>query len=591
MKPLLVKELHGVLPYQLAILVLTVGSLVVRMLAHGADAGLSEELASTMTGWLVFGGPICFAAGLYGASREFADGTIELLDALPTSRWRIQLAKTIGGIAVLVGVLVGTALECTAIWVMYATPSAPAFGPALWTHLALLVVALFTFLAAGMALAWAGELAWVVVGVVAIGLETAAQMTPSATAITPTKYVELAYEGSTAQIVEWAPKLWLFCAALGVLGSTIWIVRARGAFGLSTAEKIYRGVLITIGILVLLTALGAGLGHVGHVTTLLLAEHQIEHSGTFTFMSQADADTSALRDRVRRVDPAVRGLLDVETPLELDVEWLAVGAFHAGEQWGRKLRISPNIDDTDVLPHELAHAYFTDLVGDSRELNQPAWDFFNEGLATWIAAQVDGPRTIPPLEHAAGYARALDQHAFDLLIRPGERRERFDSHQVYPLGLVFVQALVEEAGTKAPACLLREMAKVDESLDPNVFWFVITNGCDVDLEQVITRFETRLDSLAPASRPEMPTARLLTSGDRLLVHVEGAAGRKRLCRFRAKLEATDADLDQHDVVSSICIVPDGMKGPHGVWVQVGVVLDDEQLVFGEWAELPFPSVP
>lgn len=592
MKRLFEKELRAVLPYHLAVLVVALGD-VVDTLVRRFDIGRPsvDLVENALTPWLVVGGLVCFAVGLYSLASELRDGTIELLDGLPIGRLQIYRAKLLAGLTVVASTLISALAPRMLEAVVGAGPFDPSYTPALASHALLLLAAYLGFYGAGLGLAWAGEVAWLLLGVGAMALEVLAKIQPTIAAVNISGYLAFAYEGSRPRLLMWAPSFWAGCFVAGLLIAGRWIQTARPSSGSRLSRALYRGVLVSGGLVLFLGAWGLGSVYFDELIGMIREEPTVRSAGLFTVMFRPEEEEEAteLLKELGRIDRAVQMQLETDRPIALDIELMGAGSFHLGEQWGRKIRMRLGEHADRVLAHELAHAHIHALAGEGGELNSDAWRFFNEGLATWISTEVTGnTEEVDRFDAWAGVIWSKKQASFDFLLQPSKRKRRFDDHQIYPLGLTFVRALIAVGGEAAPPCILRSMAPLGEVADPFTFWFATARACDVDLDGVVREYEARLADLAPARPPQLPKGRLVRRAGHEVVEIIGSSP-DVICRFRPTEDAPDAQLKETSGSGGSCYVPRRSLGPRSAWVQIGTVLDGGSKMFGEWVELPRPT--
>lgn len=238
-----------------------------------------------------------------------------------------------------------------------------------------------------------------------------------------------------------------------------------------------------------------------------------------------------------------------------------------------------------VLAHELVHAYMHAASGKTTFLHANAVRFFNEGVATWMEEYLVGPpNKNDPFREWAGAIYQADQHRFEWLLNSSKRAQQYDVFQDYPLGLVFVEALVEQYGVEAPVCLLNAMAEAGTRPVHGVgLWYGMFDRCGLDLASVIERYEARLSGYAarfPMQDLDFST-KLIRTPQGLVLQISENAFNLR-CRFRSEINAPPSEMNDQPVIGGQCRVPYLQQGELTVWYQVGMELPGGFVMFERW---------
>ncbi|MBX2802432.1 MAG: ABC transporter permease [Myxococcales bacterium] len=561
MVALLAKETRELVPYWLAVVGLLVAAtlallldsdLVLLPLATRYDHGDESVFQLMLLGILLGHGAV---------AREVVNGHMEFLDALPTTRVRVYLAKALAVLAPCVFLIVGSAVMDLALQQLAPVPHQRSGARAVWVLHGVQMATLVFAVGLGMLLSWLRGLAFGVIVVGLVSVLTLTVLVPSVGDVFPvpsSAYGKLVWERGVPWHPLGPPLLW---AGVGVAAMAV-----SGALFVGPGEALLRrgsGVVAVVrvgglgcGGLLLSGLAGIALVSVGLQSTLTGIRVDTSHEPfrvLYRGVDEAEVRTVTedLRALARQVAAAVGW--DGELP-PLDIEFLGAAPNHAGVFTGGKIRLGK--PDRAVLAHELAHAMAFQLTGPAAWHQGDHTRFFSEGLASWVAAEVSGEPSIP-LEAAA--IHATGQARFELLVEDDLLIEQQDIVQAYPLGHAFVSTLVAEAGAEAVACVLREQRRIGRRTVAGLaLWYGMANACDFDLDTVIARWEADLEERAE-ELPILPRVharqRYTERGLVLEVVDERYAGLQLLCRFRSDAEAPVEQYRQTNVSNGACLVP------------------------------------
>lgn len=305
--------------------------------------------------------------------------------------------------------------------------------------------------------------------------------------------------------------------------------------------------------------------------------------------------------RAEAADTAVRAFLQCESAGRIVVN-LASNARHAAAtaNWKRlnmDLTISDDPDELGaILGHELVHVYI-DSSSDglfSRTFDSSRW--FHEGLASYLEHRLfRAPDQVAQLRRIAAFAYERKQADLEKLVEDPVWRRSYDSNLVYPLGEVFLHALVIRYGDEAPGNLLRAAVRPDRppSLSGLDLWRDLFLACDYDFSAVAAQYYATLKRLREEhagfveSLPEIH-ARVYVEGPWIMIdpRLDGELpdGAQMIGRFRASPE--DAD----PLYESVALEAGANYGAlrlnypgAAVWLQLGLVVPECNLpLFEEW---------
>lgn len=557
--------------------------------------GMAEALTASSGVGLLVTGAIVFAVGHAQVAPEMRRGHIELLDGLPVGRGSIFAAKLGVGAAVIGTLMVAlVVVEVAFTQLAFGRQSFETLGPIAAAHLA----GLLGFYASGLLLSWFGGFGWVLLG---LGLTATFILAEASEALRPLSvlhgYAAVRFELGRPVVERWPVALWAAYAGGASAASGLLFLGPGDALvrgGSRVVPRLKTVALLGIGALLALAAAGAG---VPLLSGSPAGSERVE-VGRFRVLTPAGrpAPVPELLEAMPWVDAELADLFGVpQWTAPLDVELLGGGRYHAGVYTGGKVRMALGEDAVHTFAHELAHAYAHRLGGERLRRHMNALRFFNEGLAMWAAERIvpGSSESNDPFREWAGAIRRDGHHHLDPLMQDELRSRRFDGFEAYPLGFVFVEALVEEAGRDVVPCLLAQVAELpDRGLAGESVWARLSAGCGLSWPRVVAAYERRLAEYAGAwagpARTPTGVPRRTSGGD--YVFVEPAVGLERVCRFRSRPEAKVADLDEARVDDrGRCPILVTDSTTDTVSFEVGVRLSLGWVVYGPWTSHPMPE--
>ena len=602
MRPMLYKELLSARP-QLIIVLLIGGTLLLDELI-GVDPlqGLAGMLTTGIEGVVLLLGGLAFALGHAQIGPEITHKHIELLDGLPLTRIEVYLTKLLAGLSV-IGLLIAVTITVIAT-VTQLTWGALA-PETLATVMGALAAAIFACYGTGLLLSWLGGFGWAVLGVGFLFLQTFAEVFEELRPLSLFHgYGAVRFEANTPLLLVWPSMFWVAYGAVCIaLSGLIFVLRgdrlvAAGS-GLAQAAKLL--MLFAVGGLLLLLALVAMVRLAARGGESIGAPTLVK-AGTYRVLVPKDeTETSrVLVEQIPDIDAEVRAVMGVQDPLHLDVELVGGGRYHAGVYTGGKIRMRAGGEAVNVFAHEVAHAYAHVLAKGGIQQHHNSIRFFSEGLAMWAAEKATS--THEETDQHRAWAAALyqmDHEPLDLLMDDQARALTYDPFEPYPLGLVFVEALVDVSGPSAVPCLLKEAGRLpNQKIAGPALWSRLFEGCKVDPGALVAAYKRILAAYAEKYplkfRPAVGHPVWTADGLKLNLTpmygdpkapVEG----KRRCRFRTRLEATPADLEESLVEDDgQCQVKSIISATNTVSFQVGVELPTGWVAYTQWIEHPVP---
>jgi hypothetical protein len=274
---------------------------------------------------------------------------------------------------------------------------------------------------------------------------------------------------------------------------------------------------------------------------------------------------------------------------------------HAGLAHWEKIQMDLNVsEDVDVLHailgHETTHVYL-DRLSDSRLSDAfSSTRFFHEGVASYVEYRLFRPEEdIDSLWSVAAVTRARKQVDFGTLVDDARLRTELDTNLVYPLGEVFVEALVACYGPVSVGKITRALARDDapEDLSGQELWRDAFQACDYNLETVLDTFYAKLDEQVERHRElieNLPRVRgaVEVEGDDVVVRAvwEPIDGWRPVCRFRQAEDTPDRQYifrmgDENDEFRvGVYSFPDGT-----CWYQLGLTDGNERVIYEPWLKV------
>ena len=581
------KETIALIPLWLVFFALVLSSFVVMLFDSSAIEPLSQRFQTQDGVLLVF--IIAFMAGHGRIGPEFQQQQIEFLDALPTTRAQVYVAKAAAAaLPCIAGILTSLACDLCFAFVAPGPPGATVY-PSIFASHALLTAGMFTGLSFGLLLSWLGGLAWGVL-LSGFGLFFAiALVAPGyrAYGLFGGSYGSLEFfQGQPTHPI--APLI--FWAVLGVISVVI-----SGLLFLGPGERLTkRGSWATGGIRLVTT----GCFSVAVLTLALFFTFamviqasdffswiQVEQQGPIRVLYRS-GEEAAVREvgDIAALSEQVGAIVGHPEPLWIDVEFLGAQDNHLGVFTGGKVRVVQNADRNTVA-HELAHAHAFAVSGPNAWAQSPHTRFFDEGLASWVAGRALGTEEQVP--QTAVLNHAVDPVEFDLLVEDTRFQKERDMAAAYPIGVVFVEALDQIGGLEARTCVLQQIgAAGSQPIAGLALWVGIADACDFDLFEVVKRFEALLDA-GLADLPPWPKLEAEVNGMDLEISVQGPEA-PLMCRFRGE-ESVPVDNYVHiKARNSRCRIPIYVL-PHQTFeYQLGFEVGDE-VVFQRWVTAPTPT--
>ncbi len=591
---LLRKESAAVAPHWFVALALVASSSLLS--AIGTDLVL-EALSQRFDGWEVsnfLAFMIAFAVGHTLVAPEFAEGQIEFLDSLPTSRPVLFGTKALAAFFPCLAIVLGSLLTDTVFaWLVPGPPGSEVWRT-VWLGNAILLSGALGGLGLGMLLSWLRGLAW---GVLILGFVVGLVLG----VIFPTvqAFVPLFGTWGTIEFIDGQPThavaplvVWASVGIFGIVTSFLLFVGPGARLtrqGSWMTGGIRIGVMGCLSLLVLAFGALSLLGLLFRAPELLgesIAVHETEHFRVL-YRPSDEAHVLATVADLEQLSRDVGARVGNDQPLSIDIEFLGAAQNHGGVFTGGKIRLRRDADRNTVA-HEMAHAHAFQLQGPAAWHQRSHVRFFEEGLASWVAADLTDRPAVPGV---AGVIHAKDPVALDLLVEDDRFSTERDLAQAYPLGQAFVAALDNVGGVEARACVLREVGAIgSERIAGLALWVTLSDRCGFALDAVVVEMERLLDEVA-AQFPPGPDLEASVVGEQLVVEQVWPTGTPSMpidvvCRFRDMPDSDVAHYEHVFVRDGTCGIPTWRLSGTTFEYQVGFVLGPDETVYDRWITAP-----
>lgn len=608
---LLSKELRALRPWLAFAGVLALMSVLDQLLTNSGPLSLASNFSglSNRTMTLIFG-LVALALGTGVAVKERDEGTLAFLDALPVTRTRVFFLKLLA-----------------ALLVLMAFPAFQ-FALVLFDHLlargsldeqfhAPILVGLFlmqaqvmaTFLTVGTVLGFARSLTWMLVGLLAVGLERLIHFVPRAAMLDPMRLLESGVEG-----VRWRYDVEAVAAQASLMTVSVlvaWGLFVRAGRGRTVVVNPRPVVSALLGVVTLGAIAGAlvlwmgrddddGGGESSEPQVEELPESAPASTTTahyeFSYPSIESKPALALADVSDGIYEKVASLLgapDSGVPIFVDLSGSQRNTV--GTAFKDRLRMRVDIEPEATLAHETSHVVSRRLVGEEGAVRWSNARVLNEGLASWV----EGHFLVHAPEDQLVLAALLDRDALDLaaIIDFDRFAAEADEELMYVIGRGLIDAMVKRYGASSIERLLRAFAteKLPPKLSGATLWQAAFQLGGMDLGLIADDFFGTVQQTLDARRAEVdalprPQVRLVTYDDSYGIEVtlpEDSDFTGAFVRFRP---ASDSPRDEYDRewVSSGHVAwrqPASIRGRR-LCFQAGLSLSPKSVLFEPWTCLP-----
>ena len=564
---------------------------------------------------------LLFVAGLALAQgalvREQDEGTLHFLDALPVSRDRVFAVKFFLALGLVWLLPLNWLAEQVCLQCLSRDSLDMEFHwGVLLTELGLNCAMGFVFLAMGLVVSFLRRFAFVALGLWGCGLIAlqafrglfASQLNP----FTVTKPVFdgqrwlVPWEQLSVQLLVGVVCLWVALRSFRELGDRasrreeVWARHRRG--GLIA--------VIGIGLAFLLWGSSSFLAwkqkdDVQEKRDSARTSRVVKSRHEFTYRT----NESSLAEGVIAISEAVRSQLEqflgVVVPGRVVVDMTGGLERHAGKAYWKKIRmsLSGGARDQAVFAHELTHVLLEQAARGRLEDSFNSTRFFHEGLATYVERRwfpLPEGGDMDAAYRVGAVAQAWHAVRFEELVDDARLSRRLDRDLAYPLGAVFVDALVQRYGTNAPGRVAAAFGRAEapKGLAGMTLWRDTLQACGYNLADAVADFYARLDQAVVRERefiralPRLQGA-VEMAGDQVVIRVLRQGGTRNaglLCRVRQR---DDAD-PQHNLEFQTSgqdqfHVPRNKVPDRSFWYQLGVKQSAVgQVIYEAWVEARLP---
>jgi len=318
----------------------------------------------------------------------------------------------------------------------------------------------------------------------------------------------------------------------------------------------------------------------------------------FIYPTNLTDRAGALLDDADTVHEKVRTFFAADAGSTLVVDATSYLPRHAGVAFWDKIRLDLSTTDhlgtlRSILGHETAHV-FLERLSDSRlsdKMNSTS--FFHEGVASYIEYRLFEPeRDIDALRSIAAVMRAREEVDFAEMVDSELLASRRDTNLVYPLGEVFVEAVVERYGESAVPKIVRALVREDapEGLSGLNLWRDVFQACGFNLDEVVDEFFAKLDASVEQHAElvdSLPRLRGLIDFDMHFVYVqvqwETIDGWRPVCRFRQSEDSADRLYLHGESDDDKVFYHDLSSFPgSSLWYQLGLTDGEARVVYEPW---------
>lgn len=618
------KELRSILPFLALVTFVGLMGLVYELWTGPPNRmplakSYQEYVVSSKEGQIViFLVTFALASGLL--VREYDEGTMEFLDSLPVSRTRVFCVKVTAACFVLLVLILADISVAVVLHALSRTSLDRSFHvPVLATAAMLRFCQLFVVLALGLALSFLRRFGWLVAALLFWFYILLHEYVPQMAIFDLFALTQPRFEGQ-----RWiVPRQQL---AVQLALAVVFLAVAYGLF-LGWGDQLIRGFQSLIrtrwGNGVLLTgAISVGILVSGLVVRYMVKEYGDDpadesdvtitypswntsrlHTDHYLFIYPTNLSARAreLATRADAVFETVGTFLEAESMDSILVDAASLLPRHAGLAYWDKIRLDLSSSDDietlrSILGHETTHVVL-DRVSDARlqeQLNSTR--FFHEGVASYVEYHLfESEQPVDVLRSVAAVMHERGEVKFAELVDNEELCARRDTNLVYPLGEVFVEALISRYGRAAVPRIVRALVRDDapDHLRGLDLWRDVFQASGYNLDDVLDEFFAMLDAEVVRHRrliDRLPRMRGAFDQDNDWVYVqilgEPIEGWSPVCRFRQAVDSAD-----RFYFAGLCNEPrlfyqnrDLFRGA-SVWYQLGLSDGKGRVIYEPWLEV------
>jgi ABC-type transport system involved in multi-copper enzyme maturation permease subunit len=286
------------------------------------------------------------------------------------------------------------------------------------------------------------------------------------------------------------------------------------------------------------------------------------------------------------VEGRVREFLGAESINRIEADLTGSAPHTAGVAHWKTVQIDLTAVGRDaeslmaVLAHETTHVYIDHESRSHLNDDFNSTRFFHEGLASFVEYHLFRPANqLAFIRRVAATMRARRQVKFAKLLDDSALMQELDTDLVYPLGEVFVAALVGRYGDSAPAKVVKAFNRPNapKALKGFALWQDVFQACGYSLSAVEDGFYQVLDEAVADQRSfidSLPRLRgtIQVDARKILLRAnhEGRAPGIVVCRFRPRSD-TPARLYEYAFPGQGNVFPVNTSGysDRSFWYQIG----------------------
>lgn len=550
--------------------------------------------------------------------REFDDGTIEFLDAMPIGRGRIFFVKIVCAWLVLVVYML---MEIGVSALMHALGRDSRDMSFHWGFLVtagfLRCCQIYVMVSIGVLFSYLRRFGWLLVGLMVWTYIWFHERLPALEVLNFLELTDPRIEGSRI-IIPWqqlgvqlmaATVLYLVAYWLFV-GAGDWVLRSYQKLGLSWQGTLFLfagglALFVTGFALMAFTADQITEGQSKDPDEVVVSYPEWELARTnskhyrMTYKTNLGKRALALADNADDVYGKVRSVFGDQVDDAIAIDATGSMERHAGRaKWNtvqmdlRSYKKPEHL--AAVLGHETAHVMIDRLSETRLSRIFDSIRFFHEGVASYVEhTYFDPPETIEQYHRTAAWMRDHDQVHFRDLIDNDSFIEQYDTNAVYPIGLVFAEALVELYGEEAIPnfCKAVNREEASRKLKGREFWQDTLQSCGYNLDDLLGAFYVRMDELVDGHRDwidSVPRIRGAFEADDRLVHVRPVWKPEKewtpFCRFRQQADSPSSQYMRRRLSDGEFTCRRGSFPSGKVWYQIGLRHESGQTVYQPWRE-------
>ncbi|MEM7165120.1 MAG: ABC transporter permease subunit [Planctomycetota bacterium] len=460
---------------------------------------------------LIFG---LFALALMLAvfRREFTEGTVEWLDALPVTRVQQFISKWIAALIVMSTVTVVSGSSFLVFDYLGQDSLNPSGASMLFLGLALDTLMLVVMMGYALLLSLAGPLSWLLLLIALISVWTASWISPALGFLEPSEVMG-DLDVYSARWHSNPTAIWFHCIASTVCALIAgWRIVVRsvataGGSGLlapgSATASLIRGIIwVVVASLLIMTFAGIlFLSNMSEAPEREQLQWGVSQQRVDKLLATYHTDQRERAQELLEVAPATRDAVaeffDTDLDFEIRVDMTGSRRHTGGTTVWKLVKLNLNAYDNlpdlqAVLAHELAHVAIN-VLSDGK----PVARVFHEGVASHVERVLYQRGVAGDQWLAAATIWHWHQIEFEDLVDDGRLGRRWDSNVVYPLGETFFAVATKKYGDEIVQKLLRVVEEDEQlaRLQGMPYWQQLFRKAEVPLPGVVNTWQQQLEAM------------------------------------------------------------------------------------------------